>query len=234
MEHFVRIIRLRASRWYDLFDGGDPRRELTWKGRFSGISNAVNYFPSEDEVLENGDGRDKSVFDRRFAWYNQEMGKGRGLTSVMTEAGWGFNHAWYVTRHGRRINHGTWENYTYSARRRPDEAVGLDTTQLRECPFFSHFGNRDIYAQSGLATNYEYRASLLSRAIPAESWAMGRNSMPGWTENVGLKQNVRMAETLKDVSNEEYVDQSVWDHTFLLYAPFIYVHKLYESIVSKE
>lgn len=53
--------RVRAAHWNELFDVGDWRRSLTWRGRFAAVTNAVNYYSVEDEVLANGDGTEANV-----------------------------------------------------------------------------------------------------------------------------------------------------------------------------
>ena len=40
---------------------GDWRRSLTWRGRFAPVTNAVNYYSEDEEVLANGDGTEASV-----------------------------------------------------------------------------------------------------------------------------------------------------------------------------
>ncbi len=48
--------RVRATHWYNLFPEGDGRRLLTWKGRFANVTNIVNFYSTQEEVVCNGDG----------------------------------------------------------------------------------------------------------------------------------------------------------------------------------
>ena len=222
-------LRVRASRWNERFAADDPRRTLTWRGRFGELANVVNYYSSEDEVLKNGDGTDQWPVQRDYAWYNQERGKGRGLTGFMSEAGWGFNSEHDLLRRRRQTIHGADQDVVYYSHRTPTETAELSDEQLRKVPFFGHFDNRDIYTHPELATGYAYRASLLSRAIPAESFATGSNPVPGWPERKGVRKNVKMVD-LKDEKNEGLVGETTWDHTFFIKAPYPYVHKLYDEM----
>ncbi|MBQ0031648.1 MAG: alpha/beta hydrolase, partial [bacterium] len=47
--------RVRSTHWHELFPQGDGRRELTWKGRFADVHDIVNFFSTEEEVVNNGD-----------------------------------------------------------------------------------------------------------------------------------------------------------------------------------
>ena len=62
--------RVRATHWYELFPEGDGRRLLTWKGRFSNVTNVVNFYSTQEEVVNNGDGGEHSLRDRNYVWYN--------------------------------------------------------------------------------------------------------------------------------------------------------------------
>ena len=53
--------RVRATHWFERFPEGDGRRLLTWKGRFANVTNIVNFYSSQDEVVCNGDGRPGSI-----------------------------------------------------------------------------------------------------------------------------------------------------------------------------
>ncbi len=92
--------RVRAAGWHELFDSSDPRSELTWKGRFASVSNTVNYYSTEDEVLKCGNGEWHYELQRKWAWYNQERYKGvksplqDALMFGRNEGGWAFNPEW--------------------------------------------------------------------------------------------------------------------------------------------
>ena len=90
---------LRAANWHGLFDPGDGRRKLTWKGRFSRVVNTVNYYSSEEEVLRCGNGEWRQPLQRAYSWYNQERIKGVKPVEAglgRNEGGWGFNTDYYV------------------------------------------------------------------------------------------------------------------------------------------
>ena len=97
-------VKARANEWYKLFedDGGDDRRKLTWRGRFSSAASvAVNFYSSKDHVLElfptnaigmlDGYENWDQMFEH-YSWHRQELWKGRkkGLARLGTTdwSGW--------------------------------------------------------------------------------------------------------------------------------------------------
>ena len=84
--------RVRATHWFERFPEDDGRRLLTWKGRFATVTNIVNFYSTQEEVVNNGDGDWHTILKRNFVWYNQETRK--GLWPLMLheyEGGWEFN-----------------------------------------------------------------------------------------------------------------------------------------------
>ena len=66
----------------------------------------------------------------------------------------------------------------------PSDAAELTDAQLQQTPFFLDFSNLEMHTSSNgliVATNYLYRAEMLAYAIPAESYAVGANPLPGRT-----------------------------------------------------
>ena len=158
--------RVRATHWYELFPEGDGRRLLTWKGRFSNVTNVINFYSTQEEVVNNGDGGEHSLTDRNYVWYNQETRKGNWTMMLhVNEGGWVFND-YYDTL----LSH-----------LQPDEANALSNEVLQQKPFFQDFANEEIYSSTNgvlVATNYLYRAEMLAYAIPSESYAVGANPLP--------------------------------------------------------
>ena len=66
--------RIRSSHWYELFlsSPNDARKGLTWKGLFRD----VNFYSTQEEVVNNGDGDWHPITERNYVWYNQETRKG--------------------------------------------------------------------------------------------------------------------------------------------------------------
>jgi hypothetical protein len=119
-------------------------------------------------------------------------------------------------------------------RRTPDETTNLTDAVLRECPFFGHFGNRNIYASTNgtiVSENAAYRAQLLADAIPAESFAVGANPVPLWNTNGCV--NVNMASRFKDDHQFYKSPNQNWIHSFFLMAPYMCIHGLYDDVVSR-
>ena len=170
--------RVRATHWFERFPEGDGRRLLTWKGRFANVTNIVNFYSTQEEVVCNGDGRPKDI-GREYSWYNQEYRKGDWTLMLHpNEGGWAFNRHYDITT-----------NYwigpvlqTETHRMSPADANLLSDAQLQQIPFFLDFANPAMHTSSNgliVATNYLYRAEMLAYAIPSESFAVGANPVPG-------------------------------------------------------
>lgn len=235
--------RVRASRWCEMFDEGDWRRSLTWRGRFASVTNAVNYYSTEEEVLANGDGTETDV-GREYAWYYQETHKGVKpyLFPVWgdmgrNEAGWSFNGS-----HDHIVQDTTGGMLTIRRYRLTDsEACALPNSVLRVNPFFGHFEDDSIYTPAtGIDTNTNavMRARLLADAIPAESFATGRNPVPKWVDEDDETGedvvNVNMATKFKDQNTIGVLDlgEDNWIHSFFLQAPYMVVRPFYLSIMK--
>ena len=64
----------------------------------------------------------------------------------------------------------------------PAVADQLPDAQLQQIPFFLDFVCSEMHSSSNgaiVANNYLYRAEMLAYAIPAESFAVGANPLPG-------------------------------------------------------
>lgn len=158
--------RVRSTHWYELFPDGDGRRLLTWKGRFCNVTNTVNFYSTQEEVVCNGDGAPKDI-GREYSWYNQECRKGDWTLMLHpNEGGWAFN-SYYDTG---LLSHMA-----------PADAAELTDAQLRQTPFFLDFDNPGMHTSSNgviVSSNYLYRAEMLAYAIPSESYAVGANPLP--------------------------------------------------------
>ena len=232
---------LKAAHWNELFDVGDGRRKLTWKGRFSNVNNVVNYYSSEEEVLKCGYGESHQPLQRSYAWYNQERIKGvkpfeMGLGR--NEGGWEFNSAHYVEDSYYDDDLG--EDVTYFRKRSATEANALlsgGTADFKSTPFFGWFEDRTICTNTFLAESAispQLRAQLLADAIPAESLPAGLAPVPKWNNDPFAK-NQDMATTFKDpiATNILSSASSQWGHSFFLSAPYMAVHGLFEDVKAK-
>ena len=232
---------LKAAHWHELFDVGDGRRKLTWKGRFSGVNNVVNYHSSEEEVLRCGNGESHFPLQREWAWYNQERIKGvkpfeMGLGH--NEGGWEFNTTHFIedTYHDDELD----EDVSYFRKRSAAEANALlsgGTADFKSTPFFGWFEDRTICTNAFLAEGVispQLRSQLLADAIPAESLPAGLAPVPKWT-NVSFANNRDMATSFKDpVATNALGSASLqWGHSFFLSSPYMLVHGLFEDVIEK-
>ena len=230
------IDRVRATHWFERFPEGDGRRLLTWKGRFSGVTKIVNFYSTEEEVVNNGDGDWHTILDRNYVWYNQETRK--GLWPMMIheyEGGWEFNPFYDTVT-------GSWLGNEYVEQRyhmNPTNAAALSDLQLRQKPFFLDFANPEMYSSSNglvVAANYLYRAEMLAYAIPSESFAIGANPLP---QLVASDLNFNMASLFAYGRNDlpENGESTTemhrnWQHSTFVQRSYKRTHQLFQTIIS--
>ena len=198
-------LRLRANHWHELFGSDDARRDLTWKGRFASITNAINYYSVGEDVLNNSDGTEQSLFASDYAWANQEMRKGVWPVYLPgnNEAGWSFNEA-----------------YEDDDSMTPASLATLPDSTLKQIPVFGEFDDMSI-CTTNLVLNVPARNQLLADAIPAESYAAGRNFTQG-------RVNVEMQSLQTTPAWQR------WTHSFLLSAPYGWVYRVFADIIERE
>lgn len=220
--------RVWASEWYRLFGATDGRNGLTWRDRFGDISQAINYYSSGEDVLDNNaSGGSVSLFDApQYAWVFQEQIKGGVLPAILvgvdSHGGWKFNNDYsagvYDPSNGVNVTATT-----------PAEAAAVPPYLLRTDSFFKRFYDDNLYGTSGgtLATDDDVRVKILAEAIPSTSRAAGRNELAGF--GVGLNGNEDM---MNMKTGWPRTDDS-WLHSDFKNVGFPYVHLFYEDVVSK-
>lgn len=231
---------LKAVNWHMLFDVGDGRRKLTWKGRFSRVVNVVNYYSSEEEVLRCGNGEWRQPLQRAYSWYKQERIKGVKpfeLGLGRNEGGWGFNSDYEVED---EYENDDGQTVTYMRRRNAEEMRSLledDLIDLKSEPFFGWVENRTICTNMYLAesaVSRDLQSQLLADAIPAESLPAGANAVPNWSLDESTR-DIDMSVEFKDVLMKEVVfpggDNGQWGHSFFLGVPYMIVHGLFDNII---
>ena len=168
------VPQFRASRWHEWFASPDFRAGLTWKGRFGVIPRTENCYSATEDVLAN-----PSADGIGEAWGAQELLKGTTvlygtdllLQNVAVEGGWGIN-ARYVANPlayipGVGLRTGYFEGYTR------EQAIAQ--------PLFTSFDDSRMASTNALDfADEDLRAKMLGDAIPAESFAAGRNALDGF------------------------------------------------------
>ena len=177
--------RYFASQWHKLFLNRmvvgevDARSKLTWQNRFGAFPHAWNFYSSGEEVL------DKTTFGNHpllvemleehhgsQSWITQELTKGEYPQSLLLhvdQGGWQFNPAYFA--------------YPF-----PPLQGSYSDDQLIEQPFFFPFFDQDLMSGDPLtghtaAKDRLTRAEVLAAAIPALSFAAGRQPIPAFYEN---------------------------------------------------
>lgn len=203
---------LWSSEWHQLFPASDGRRKLTWRGRFGIMSNAINYYSSTEDVLNNADGN-LPALGRERAWVNQEMRKGTTLIWLgpgNAEAGWGFND--------------DYKSLTVA------EANALPDSTLRTNSFFGRFDNAALYGTNGSAVAQEpaMHRQLLADAIPALSNPMGRNQLSGFGSGNVDYMNFRRGAYPSGWPRRG----NDWRHSGIKNVAYPYNHAIFDKVVS--
>lgn len=163
-----------ASRWYQWFDESDFRAGLTWKGRFGNIPRAENCYSPTEDVLSN-----PSAGGYGNAWGAQELLKGTTIlhaanligSNISVEGGWGINSV-YATESDAYLPIIGFDAMYFSEYTR-EQAITL--------PLFTPFDDARMHITNTLnVVDASLRAKMLGDAIPAESFAAGRNELSGF------------------------------------------------------
>ncbi|NLB66242.1 MAG: hypothetical protein GX803_07235 [Lentisphaerae bacterium] len=229
--------RLWASEWHRLweYDPDDGRNDLTWKDRFGNLSQAVNYYSSGEDVLQNNPTNPpdpESILGLwqagQHIWCFQEMIKGGPIPDILwgvdSHGGWGFNSDYSI---------GVFDpsNNIYITATTPAQAESLRDDMLRQYSYFKPFYNAGIYTTNGsdIAQNSFVKAKILSEAMPATSRATGRNAVP-----LVFDSNIDMM--------TEFIDGGLWPsaresgrwlHGDYRDVAYLYNYLLYDDIVYK-
>ena len=244
--------RYWASEWHSLFSGdvytNDGRRILDWRGRFSGMTNAVNFYSTTEDVVGNINTNDHF----QTVWVEQERRKGTMAWHVLNsipiisssaeiEGGWGINTyyaadpRWYIPIYGFVSN----------------KVNSLTREQAITHPLFTPFGIHDEEMHSldpydgsdengqhgGLSGREWLRARFLSDAIPATSRAAGANAFDTRISITNIQMDVAVSSggCMSNVDKWPKKDkrkQPIWEHSDFKHVAYYFVYKLFDKFVN--
>jgi hypothetical protein len=247
--------KLLSGNWYNLFkDGaldssgnpvtGDNRYDLRWLDRFGIILNAYNFYSSGEEVLDNNDGTvpllqpGNPTLLGDLAWAHQELHKGDEIIELLSgdrHGGWFFN----LQNDDYRI--------TAVQPLPPSSAALLTPLQLAEDSFFLRFQEDDnkylaykgleLYGEPGDLTaslqagQYETRAKVIAEAVPALSYAAGRNNMASFS-TPSSDRNHDINILYKNGWGASRGGQNRWLHSDARNMAYLYTFKLFEKWIE--
>ena len=210
--------------------------QLSWRGRFAGIQNAVNcYSPTEDVLTNPTTNKIFGVESSNFggAWSKQELFKGCALwygvnavtfSGTEIEGGWGINSAYmanplaYVPFVGLRPSY--FEDWTHE--------------DMITNPLFTSFDDERMASTNVLAiVDDELRAKILGDAIPAESFAAGANWTKGLSENYNLQNGTMEKWPVGCCKKVEGISIPQWLHSDIKDVSFFYVSELFKKITKE-
>ena len=161
--------RLWSSEWHQLFPVGDGRRTLTWRGRFGILPQAVNFYSSTEEVLQNASGVvPPTGCAGDLAWANQEMKKGGGVFRLLSvfwfftsrsHGGWGFSPAYDV----EEVFQGPFGPETRRVPRPPSDTSTITPAELRTAPSSGSWNQRPSTIRSKVPPSRSRIGALSSR-----------------------------------------------------------------------
>ena len=231
--------RLWSTEWYTLFDPGDGRRhKLTWRGRFGNIGNAINFYSSGEDVLQNNlTGLVPSLDANQglLSWAKQEMEKGSLLIKLATwdsHGGWDFNSIWDKT-----IGYDPRSGAPIKQRRKPIDTDKLTKADLQADSFFKRFSDSRLYdARQGSAAANEdnVRTKMLAEALPALSFATGANALAPFNPLGGQNRNVDMMRLQNGWPQERLTNSNKgnrWLHSDFREIAFYFTQKLYKRFL---
>jgi len=221
----------------DLFASAasDFRAGLSWRGRFAGIRNTVNFYsPTEDVLVNPSQVKVFGVESENFggAWSKQELFKGCALwygvnavlfTGAEIEGGWGISARYvanplaYIPLSG--FNASYFRDYTRE--------------ELVTSPLFTSFKDERMSSTNVLDfADAELRAKMLGDAIPAESFAAGRNATRGVLDNYNMQSELPNGwpEAIM-IDLPSGIRQSAWRHSDIKNVAFWYVYLLFHQLL---
>jgi hypothetical protein len=226
---------LFASEWYTLFNNNDARHDLSWRGIFTNMNNTTiyNMYSSGENVLGNiGHDQGNLTHLNGYTWGCQEKLKGRMFESSdwlvgSAVCGWGFNkydYGYWITNH---LNQSTWYSHP------PATAENIDSTNLITKPFFLKsytdlFSTNSATAKSYAANNNK---SLLAKAIPARSFAVGRNEVGDLVFHKDINMNTEHQNENGWPSSRD--DDLRWRHSDIKNVSYLYNYEAYNYIVTE-
>jgi pimeloyl-ACP methyl ester carboxylesterase len=219
--------RLWATEWHQLFEPGDGRRTLTWRGRFANVvSKAYNFYSSGEEVLERHTGTPYELSTAwnkgEFAWCLQEKLKGRFeffSWGGSTYGGWDFNKSHYL-----------WPpHYKFGAH------TNISNEELLSQPFFDDGGvGEPLYHNSGSSYAFEYQPKLLAQMIPALSLPVGANEVTKFGSTRNFNMDTVGDDGFKNGwgrSGSDYGQR--WLHSDIRDMSYFYVYKVFDKFARE-
>ena len=221
----------RASDWSTLFMTNDFRASLSWRGRFAGIQNAVNCYSTTEDILDN-----PTLHGVGGWWSRQELFKGTstlnainalslGSLDIACEGGWGINTFYAMNPTVYVTGYGFMSNAVSELTRDDVIAHPLFTPFRAEA---SNMHSTNLFTVADEAYRKNLRAKFLGDAIPATSFAAGRNAIGGGPDSIPLMQSIAHS----DLWPEKNGDQPVWKHSALKNVAYFFVHNVFDEIVN--
>jgi hypothetical protein len=245
---------LFAANWHQLFvdTPNDARNKLTWKKKFSSVlPKMYNFYSAGDEVVR--DPRvdqdsasvlltiaDRGIDFAAYAWAAQEYLKGgtSGATFAMppilqSQAGWGFNI--------NQMNFEMTGNAGHHVQRSAIHAATIPLVDLVLEPFVKKFNEPALHnalmgeTSAGSNKSSEKRViyDVLSRGIPAMSFAGATHRLPSAKENFDMQGTMRTdANHWPTEGRDDDIRKGNWLHSDMRDVALLHVYKIYQQFIT--
>ena len=203
-----------AANWYEHFsDVEDPRTDLKWRGRYSGLHDVVNCYSETEDVLANA-----TLKGWGGAWSIQELFKGTATLHFIPgncEGGWGFNSE-HEKLPGSLTEFAKTNNFT--------------DAELITSPVFRKFDNELLHQTNLIEIARTEINKVLGDGIPATSFAAGCNPITR-----GVQANISYHQKMATLWPKDRMDDKglrFWRHSDIGRIAFFYVYRIFDTIVS--
>jgi hypothetical protein len=230
--------RFYAANWHDLFVNtpADARNQLKWKDRFESVRTdfpVTNFYSPGEDVVAKAETATAAVLVSvlrqgfnftRGAWTAQELIKGVHWTTSMgalflerKQSGW-----------NARILH-------YGSNPGPE----VTNEMLKTEPYFERFDEQDLMhadwtVASAKAATSKVRNDLLARAIPALSYAVAVDQLPGLPveRNFNMETQGRLDNSGWPTDGHSGQNTYRWLHSDFRNVALTYVHPMYLKMIE--
>jgi len=236
---------LWAAYWHTLFPPYiDGRSGLTWSNRFSTITaNAnvtiYNFWSSGEDVLDNASNGVFGPPAAELAWADQEMSKGTDLqatashlnlvdSTIIQQGGWGMNPS-HETSYTNPMSAAV--TYFPMPASQANSLASTNISLFKTNTFFTPFSDDALTGPTGSteALKPNVLNQTLAEAIPALSFAVGRNPVSKFGQN---NSDMVLLEDGWPQSRTNSISGKRWFHSDSKDVAYPFTHNLWQKLVT--
>jgi hypothetical protein len=232
---------LWAAYWHTLFTPYiDGRSGLTWSNRFSTITaNAnvtiYNFWSSGEDVLDNASNGVFAPPGPELAWADQEMSKGTALqqaasslnSTAIQRGGWGISTNYETSE----VDGFGFTNWSAMPASQANSLASTNISLFKTNTFFTPFSDTALTGPTGSteALKPNVLNQTLAEAIPALSFAVGRNAVDELDENQDMMELEDGWPTNRPINS---LKKPRWFHGDAKDVAYPFTHNLWQKLVT--